>query len=270
LGRFLSPDSVQPDAPGTQGLNLYSYVANNPATNTDPTGHELSYAFLSRVFTPIILAGLAYAIRFAIVASLTILLAVLLEPAAEEAVRDINKEAEDIYNKIMGKPKPKPCVDTECFPIPPLKPTPRPDRCRAGSEAVPGLVARAESIREVELGTPAYYLRAVADLRVRKHDDQTCLDIIGAGAQDLTPRQRTAVEGLIAPPAIWAKLSDRHAEVTALNAARLYGSPLALGVTFTICTEESKRSDTCRLDITGSGGIITPDQHGAYWPANNL
>lgn len=30
LGRFLSTDSVQPNAPGTQGYNPYAYVANNP------------------------------------------------------------------------------------------------------------------------------------------------------------------------------------------------------------------------------------------------
>ncbi len=38
-GRFLSADTVQPNAPGTQGYNRYSYTANNPATWTDPTGH---------------------------------------------------------------------------------------------------------------------------------------------------------------------------------------------------------------------------------------
>ncbi|MEZ4614126.1 MAG: RHS repeat-associated core domain-containing protein [Caldilineaceae bacterium] len=30
LGRFLSADPVQPNAPGTQGYNRYAYVANNP------------------------------------------------------------------------------------------------------------------------------------------------------------------------------------------------------------------------------------------------
>ena len=39
LGRFLSADSVQPNAPGTQGFNLYAYVANNPTTWVDPSGH---------------------------------------------------------------------------------------------------------------------------------------------------------------------------------------------------------------------------------------
>jgi RHS repeat-associated protein len=38
-GRFLSADTVQPNAPGTQGYHLYAYVANNPTTWTDPSGH---------------------------------------------------------------------------------------------------------------------------------------------------------------------------------------------------------------------------------------
>jgi hypothetical protein len=31
---------VQPNAPGTQGYNLYAYVANNPTTWLDPSGHN--------------------------------------------------------------------------------------------------------------------------------------------------------------------------------------------------------------------------------------
>ena len=38
LGRFLSTDPVQPNAPGTQGYNPYAYVANNPTTWIDPSG----------------------------------------------------------------------------------------------------------------------------------------------------------------------------------------------------------------------------------------
>jgi RHS repeat-associated protein len=34
LGRFLSADTVQPNAPGSQGFNLYAYVANNPIRPT--------------------------------------------------------------------------------------------------------------------------------------------------------------------------------------------------------------------------------------------
>ena len=39
LGRLLSVDTVQPNAPGSQGFNAYAYVANNPTTWVDPSGH---------------------------------------------------------------------------------------------------------------------------------------------------------------------------------------------------------------------------------------
>ena len=37
LGRFVSPDTIT--AQGSQGLNRYSYVGNDPIINTDPSGH---------------------------------------------------------------------------------------------------------------------------------------------------------------------------------------------------------------------------------------
>ncbi len=40
VGRFISADTVQPNAPGTQGYNLYAYVANNPTNWMDPSGHS--------------------------------------------------------------------------------------------------------------------------------------------------------------------------------------------------------------------------------------
>ena len=59
IGRFLSVDTVQPNAPGTQGFNLYAYVANNPTTWVDPTGnlaiaHPLAWAIIL-VFVIVIL-----------------------------------------------------------------------------------------------------------------------------------------------------------------------------------------------------------------------
>jgi hypothetical protein len=54
MGRFMSPDfngaddytSPVPyaDLSNPQSLNLYSYVGNNPLTNTDPDGHDCIYA----------------------------------------------------------------------------------------------------------------------------------------------------------------------------------------------------------------------------------
>jgi len=38
LGRFVQPDTIIPGGP--QGLNRYSYVANNPVNFNDPTGHR--------------------------------------------------------------------------------------------------------------------------------------------------------------------------------------------------------------------------------------
>ncbi|WPB78998.1 RHS repeat-associated core domain-containing protein [Archangium violaceum] len=39
LGRFLSADSLVPASHSPQALNRYTYVYNNPISNTDPTGH---------------------------------------------------------------------------------------------------------------------------------------------------------------------------------------------------------------------------------------
>ena len=39
LGRFLSADTIVPDAANPQALNRYSYVNNNPMNHTDPSGH---------------------------------------------------------------------------------------------------------------------------------------------------------------------------------------------------------------------------------------
>jgi RHS repeat-associated protein len=39
LGRFTSPDTIIPDPTDPQSLNRYTYVNNNPANFTDPTGH---------------------------------------------------------------------------------------------------------------------------------------------------------------------------------------------------------------------------------------
>jgi RHS repeat-associated protein len=53
-GRFISADSVIPNASGTQGYNLYSYSANNPTTWTDPTGHFVGSSVYSN---PAVLAA---------------------------------------------------------------------------------------------------------------------------------------------------------------------------------------------------------------------
>ena len=39
IGRFITADSIVPDAGNAQAFNRYSYVYNNPINYTDPTGH---------------------------------------------------------------------------------------------------------------------------------------------------------------------------------------------------------------------------------------
>lgn len=39
LGRFISPDSIVPDKGNPQGLDRYAYVANNPISRVDESGH---------------------------------------------------------------------------------------------------------------------------------------------------------------------------------------------------------------------------------------
>jgi RHS repeat-associated protein len=55
-GRFVSRDTVQPNAPGTQGYHVYAYAANNPTTWTDPSGH-ISGMALGAVTVSLILAA---------------------------------------------------------------------------------------------------------------------------------------------------------------------------------------------------------------------
>lgn len=39
IGRFISPDDIEPDLENPARLNKYSYVRNNPYKYTDPTRH---------------------------------------------------------------------------------------------------------------------------------------------------------------------------------------------------------------------------------------
>ena len=42
VGRFLTPDLITQAPSRAQGLNRYSYVFNNPSSNTDPSGYQTS------------------------------------------------------------------------------------------------------------------------------------------------------------------------------------------------------------------------------------
>jgi len=65
LSRFLSADSVQPNAPGTQGYNPYAYVANNPTTWVDPSGHMAWAAAAAVASSSWITVPIVFAILYA-------------------------------------------------------------------------------------------------------------------------------------------------------------------------------------------------------------
>lgn len=63
LGRFLSVDRVQPNAPGSQGFNVYAYVANNPTLWVDPSGHTATSGYGgTALFLPLFIGVAAFAL----------------------------------------------------------------------------------------------------------------------------------------------------------------------------------------------------------------
>lgn len=54
LARFVSPDTIVPEATNPQSLNRYSYVLNAPVNNIDPTGHSNLGFFLGSMFGSIV------------------------------------------------------------------------------------------------------------------------------------------------------------------------------------------------------------------------
>lgn len=52
LGRFISPDTVIPDANNPQSLNRYAYARNNPISYSDPTGYDAESSVESDSFNP--------------------------------------------------------------------------------------------------------------------------------------------------------------------------------------------------------------------------
>jgi RHS repeat-associated protein len=80
VGRFLSRDTVQPNAPGTQGYHVYAYAANNPTTWVDPSGH-----FVGGLAMLVMTAAFA----FADVANLIILGKMAQEGMLTECAKDL-------------------------------------------------------------------------------------------------------------------------------------------------------------------------------------
>ncbi|MBA3470218.1 MAG: VCBS repeat-containing protein [Herpetosiphonaceae bacterium] len=55
IGRFISPDSLVPDAHNPQALNRYTYAMNNPISYNDPDGHFFGaiFKFIGQAFSAV-------------------------------------------------------------------------------------------------------------------------------------------------------------------------------------------------------------------------
>ncbi len=285
LGRFLSADSVQPNAPGTQGFNVYAYAANNPTTWADPSGHAVGVGSLSLL--GLSLSSLFY--WFAIFFLLLVFLILFLKWAEGGGLDDLLEDISDIPDTIdelldnLGDPPPNPEDDPaeDLPPVPEEVPKPLPP-CSLPGSGVPYLdcwpddtdevddpncapdvnylIARAETYRNALLPSEpiAYKQRNVAVLRV-KESNGTCVDYVGSsGSRTLTPSQRA----LKNPQERFATQYRDYAEITVMDSAwtLFNGYFIALGVSHDICS-------TCRSTIMSRGGAIISPQ-GAIWLQN--
>jgi hypothetical protein len=144
LGRFTSPDNVQPNAPGTQGYNLYSYVAGRPVDKTDPSGHGiLDSAIQWATQHPYAAAALAvlgvalYQVLLNLVRQMECPVQTPHQRSCPELTGDFAQRAEDVVNELEKrlKPRPAPC-QVSCDPAPVL-PSPSPRQTCASTSKQP-------------------------------------------------------------------------------------------------------------------------------------
>jgi RHS repeat-associated protein len=123
LGRFLSTDSVQPNAAGTPGYNLFSYVAHNPTTATDPSGNNGLLSFAVTTIRAAVITGAERTLLFYLRYRINILLLALAVDVgiwggvAAHAI-------EDAISRPRVDPEPRP--DPTPSPLPPVPPLPSP------------------------------------------------------------------------------------------------------------------------------------------------
>ncbi len=122
LARFLSADTVQPNAPGSQGYNLYAYAANNPTTWVDPSGHVVAPIFppIGALCAAGGIACLILAIILVFLLLAWILMALLLERERIPVPID--------YPQSQPGPTPTPFPVPQPLPTPPADPTPDDDK----------------------------------------------------------------------------------------------------------------------------------------------
>jgi hypothetical protein len=119
VGRLTSADTVRPNAPGTQGYNPYAYVANNPTTWVDPTGHFANAGAGTRPAFPKVKLG---ATEYALLIATAAVAAVGLTPLGI-AIRDslltlawvlVDAKVGTLTIKVKDKPKGKWYCSASC------------------------------------------------------------------------------------------------------------------------------------------------------------
>jgi RHS repeat-associated protein len=296
LGRFLSADTVEPNAPGTQGFDAYSYVAGRPTTESDPSGNfagiELGQLLRNtvvvvRALVPIAEGAvtreqLAQCIVIASAAAVAGPVAPVPSPCAKAgalirlflfvvlslAVATIPSDTQQAtQNGTQNGTGTGAATGTKTGTQPSPQPgTPSPPKnsrraCAASEQDVESLKARAVEVQALK----TVWYQTVADLRTYELLSKLCMDIVGAGKSNLNQAQKANV---IAHNEIPVTVADRHAEVTVLNRMPPGTIPLLLGMSQPACLPTDTYTDSCRLDINNNGGELTPDEKGAIFRAN--
>ncbi len=264
-GGFLSPDSVQPNAPGTQGYDLYSYVANDPTTMSDPSGqfaaeYGLNTGTAVRSSPAFTIFG--YTLKEILLrAVLFIALAVGTAAAAET----LDQVARAVYDQIMKEtrvePQPKPKPTPMCCPVPPL----RQDPCDKLREAPDWPTIQSDATDVNRAWSGPYFNQTVAVLEVCHMNTGTPSFHVGS-QPDLTAAQFGVAGNL---GLTGETLKGAHAEPTVIEGTKSSASlfdrlePIALYATNKFCGPDK---GDCQGYLVRQGATIVDPRHAVWQP----
>ncbi len=115
IGRFISPDSLVPEALNPQSLNRYSYVINNPVNHIDPTGHcffiiDCFFELFELLIGPIVGSEIAGEV------ATTITIAAAVGHISYDLMQMVSNQPTGIYNIAQPKTAPSPALQQSSGP----------------------------------------------------------------------------------------------------------------------------------------------------------